>query len=633
MIFRLMGKTYQTRAFGGHSERESVAALVASADQARDRKDWAKGAALYGRAVKADSRLKHIWVQLGNCEKESGRLDAAEDAYRKSLEIDPWMADTHLQLGHLLKLRGEDAGARASYEAALEISPTLVDAKREIATLRIAPTVFRKAPPQQVVCHFAWADDDSLTGWVFDVNDPGSAPLIEILLNDNLFRVERCVGLIDRAAVGEVPGPLGDAWRRSNAGLKILAGSFDYPIPEYVPRAVPVKVTVRLRDSQALLYEETRIFDAAARQVLADMAARHAYVRMRARRLEGDRLDIIAEYFGAERCALAIEGGASLENPEHGATAMPANMFAFLSDSQISMAEGQLDLSALPDGPARIELRRTADGARIGDDAATLPIPSNAVAEYAAWIKPEPFQIDRVMGTESALEYFFSGYATFAAVAGVLRQSTGLQLEDRRRILDWGCGVARLTQHLLHWTNADVVGIDIDASAVDWCRKKLPKGRFEKAPLDPPIGLPSAAFDLIIGISVFTHLDESAQDAWLAELQRLLALDGTLVVTVGSLRSLAMHPHPTVEYQRMRRRGMSADIGTRLDGVLPSDRGTYYRETHHAHDYIIAHWSRWFDVVAIMPGAHFNHQDYVVLRHRTPRPPPTRIEFLRGGAA
>lgn len=149
----------------------------------------------------------------------------------------------------------------------------------------------------------------------------------------------------------------------------------------------------------------------------------------------------------------------------------------------------------------------------------------------------------------------------------------------------------------------------------------------------PPIGLPSAAYDLIIGISVFTHLDESAQDAWLAELQRLLAPEGTVVVTVRSLHSLTMHPHPTVEYQRIRRHGMSADIGARLDGVLPSDRSTYYRETHHTHDYIMAHWSRWFDVVAIVPGAHFHHEDYVVLRHRTSCPPPTRMEPLAAARA
>jgi hypothetical protein len=74
--------------FGGLTKRRlagpasnRVGELIATADAARDRKDWHEAAAAYRRVVDVDPGLKHIWVQLGNTEKESGKLAAAEAAY------------------------------------------------------------------------------------------------------------------------------------------------------------------------------------------------------------------------------------------------------------------------------------------------------------------------------------------------------------------------------------------------------------------------------------------------------------------------------------------------------------------------------------------------------------------------
>jgi glycosyltransferase involved in cell wall biosynthesis len=123
------------RVFGGLTKSRSVGELVASADSARDRKDWHEAAAAYRSVVEIDPRLAHIWVQLGNCEKESGRLEAAESAYRTSLEIDPPVSDTHLQLGHVLKLQGRLGDAKASYETALEVDPRSTAAANEVTAL------------------------------------------------------------------------------------------------------------------------------------------------------------------------------------------------------------------------------------------------------------------------------------------------------------------------------------------------------------------------------------------------------------------------------------------------------------------------------------------------------------------
>jgi Tfp pilus assembly protein PilF len=95
----------------------------------------ARGRCCLSKGLGTRSALNHIWVQLGHCEKESGKLTAAETAYRKSVDIDPFVADTHLQLGHALKLQGKLADAKASYERALELDPRSGAAKAEVAAL------------------------------------------------------------------------------------------------------------------------------------------------------------------------------------------------------------------------------------------------------------------------------------------------------------------------------------------------------------------------------------------------------------------------------------------------------------------------------------------------------------------
>ncbi len=138
-------KAFAMKLFGGFAKLRSMgeiaakstsaASLIESADAARDREDWRAAAAAYRQALAVDSTLEHIWVQLGNCEKESGRLEQAEAAYHRSLDLDALVADTHLQPGHVLKLRGKLAEAKASYEAALEIDPRSAAARSEVDAL------------------------------------------------------------------------------------------------------------------------------------------------------------------------------------------------------------------------------------------------------------------------------------------------------------------------------------------------------------------------------------------------------------------------------------------------------------------------------------------------------------------
>ena len=60
--------------------------------------------------------------------------------------------------------------------------------------------------------------------------------------------------------------------------------------------------------------------------------------------------------------------------------------------------------------------------------------------------------------------------------------------------------------------------------------------------------------------------------------------------------------------------------GESLDDILPEGSNTYYRETNHSHDYVVEKWGKWFDVLGIFVGAHFDYQDFCVLRRRAALP-------------
>ena len=48
----------------------------------------------------------------------------------------------------------------------------------------------------------------------------------------------------------------------------------------------------------------------------------------------------------------------------------------------------------------------------------------------------------------------------------------------------------------------------------------------------PPLPFADGAFDLVIVISVFTHLPRDSQDAWLAELERVTGPGTVVIATV-----------------------------------------------------------------------------------------------------
>lgn len=228
---------------------------------------------------------------------------------------------------------------------------------------------------------------------------------------------------------------------------------------------------------------------------------------------------------------------------------------------------------------------------------------------------PDEDQLFRTQGNRSAERYKLHGYTTYKRIELACYKHSGRTLQDFHSILDWGCGCGRLTQQLaLRLPEADVHGVDIDAPNILWCREHIQRARFDLGPLAPPTDFRAGSYDLIIGISVMTHLDQPMQLAWLKELHRLSAPGGYVLLTTHGETALARVKNFEVIKNTIAVGSDDSQQDAALDKVItPND---YYRATYHLRNYSRILFGMYFDVIEIIAGGNASMQDLIVLRRR-----------------
>jgi len=175
-----------------------------------------------------------------------------------------------------------------------------------------------------------------------------------------------------------------------------------------------------------------------------------------------------------------------------------------------------------------------------------------------------------------------------------------------QRLLDFGCGSGR-TVVWLRDKGPRIFGCDIHDACIRWCRGELGFGEFSVNQPTPPLIFPGSHFDLILSFSVFTHLDEGGQNAWLKELARVTGAGGILLLST----------HGPASWNRL-----SSDEVSVIDnrGILVKEAhalwGTFseYFNTYHSEEYVRREWGRFFDVLDYVPQGLNKHQDLVVLQ-------------------
>lgn len=128
-------------------------------------------------------------------------------------------------------------------------------------------------------------------------------------------------------------------------------------------------------------------------------------------------------------------------------------------------------------------------------------------------------------------QYFKDGEATAAWIA----QSVKPHLGDKKVevVSEWGMGMGRLIRNFpSHFPNARVIGYDYNAEYVQCCRQNYAGISFFQNQLLPP--LPSDelhAIDVLVAISIFTHLGDSAIRAWLRAFAEKMSTGGVFLFT------------------------------------------------------------------------------------------------------
>jgi len=104
-----------------------------------------------------------------------------------------------------------------------------------------------------------------------------------------------------------------------------------------------------------------------------------------------------------------------------------------------------------------------------------------------------------------------------------------------KRILDWGCGPGRLIRHLplIIGNVCEYWGTDYSKRSIDWCAHNLSGIKFNNNSLEARLPYNNNFFDIIYGISVFTHLSEKLHFDWYSELFRILKPGGIMFFTTS----------------------------------------------------------------------------------------------------
>lgn len=105
----------------------------------------------------------------------------------------------------------------------------------------------------------------------------------------------------------------------------------------------------------------------------------------------------------------------------------------------------------------------------------------------------------------------------------------GVSLADAGSFLEFASGYGRLTRHFVHTISPSKITVsDIDPRAVDFVRETFGVGGFYSASTAEEVAH-DGRYDVIVVVSLFSHLPEASWRPWLERLHRMLNADGVLL--------------------------------------------------------------------------------------------------------
>ena len=229
-------------------------------------------------------------------------------------------------------------------------------------------------------------------------------------------------------------------------------------------------------------------------------------------------------------------------------------------------------------------------------------------------VLPPSFLRKRIHGSEDVNTFEQVGRAVASDLVGYLKRAESAGRDFS--VLDFGVGCARVLKPLqelscesspppatIHWH-----GSDIDAQAIEWCRTYLgSRGKFVVNETMPPLPFADRFFDFVYSISIFTHLPEAMQFAWLKDINRVLKAGGAAAISTHSFG-----PPRKPKEERQIARGFLHG-GNKGGQGLPD----FYQTSYHTREYIEREWAKVISVESFVERGVNNDQNLVLCRRLT----------------
>ena len=202
--------------------------------------------------------------------------------------------------------------------------------------------------------------------------------------------------------------------------------------------------------------------------------------------------------------------------------------------------------------------------------------------------------------------YFLESGREHAELIRELLREGGTSVGELDGLLDWGCGCGRVLRRWVDLPGTRVAGCDIDARMVEWCARNLPFADVAVTGMSPPLPYSAGAFDLVYAFSVFTHLTEELQHAWIAECRRVLRADGYLLISTLGEHYASLDRLTTAELESFRKGNVVV--------LYERSAGTSLCSAYHPAQYVRDQLGAGFDYVSFRAAADAGRHDLHLLR-------------------
>jgi 2-polyprenyl-3-methyl-5-hydroxy-6-metoxy-1,4-benzoquinol methylase len=226
---------------------------------------------------------------------------------------------------------------------------------------------------------------------------------------------------------------------------------------------------------------------------------------------------------------------------------------------------------------------------------------------------PEILNIHRVTGNRSnEVTYRNDGRSEYLRCRELISAHMG---SDRKlSVLDWGIGCARVAQHFMADERFMVEGIDVDHVNLGWCRSNLKNLSVYSVPFYPSTGIALDKYDVVMSLSVFSHLTPELWAKWLSELSKCILPDGIGLISFcgDHSASVILSKHVDLMGQLSQKgyydSGPNHDLGESFSGL--------YRNVFYSDRCAKRLLEENFAIIDFVPGIFAGHETCAVVKKK-----------------